>query len=492
MMSNLPRILALALCGIAPAGVSAQTIPAGSCSAADLTGPYAFVLTGRAVSSSGALTGSLEANGLATFDGAGKVSIALTANTNLAVGKQLTYSGTYSVSSNCSGTVTITTGGNLTFNLVEWNQGNQVNLAGADSTYIYSGSASPNPGLCNTASLSGPFTYTATGFTLTGSAIGGTGDESGLLQFDGNGNLTATINSNAGAAPAALTATGTYTISPTCVGSGAMTDSTGKTTNLTFSFTNAASSAVSMLEANSSFIRSGTAHSAFTNPDLAIGNVASYTTDSTPAGSVFVLFGQNLATRAVSASAVPLPTTLLNTSVTVNGELAPLFYVDSGQIDAQMPWDIPGNTLANVVVKNGSVSNTAAVYVPATGTPGISVYGNNRAVVVNANGTVNSAADAAAVGEEVVVYFTGGGPVNAAGKLTTGAAAPNGLSPVTGAASVTVNGVAAKVIYIGLTPQSIGLYQANFTVPNVPKGTYPVVITIAGVASNNPVMTVSN
>ena len=172
---------------------------------------------------------------------------------------------------------------------------------------------------------------------------------------------------------------------------------------------------------------------------------------------------------------------------------APLFYVDSGQIDAQIPWDIPGNTLANVVVKNGTaVSNTAAVYIPATGTPGISVYGNNRAVVVNPNGSVNSGTDTANVGDTVVVYFTGGGPVRAAGKLTTGAAAPGGLSPITGDSSITVNGVAGKVNYIGLTPGSIGLYQANFVVPNVPKGTYPVVIIIAGAASNNPVMTVAN
>lgn len=491
MSPNLYRFFAAA--AIASLPLAAQTISGGSCSAADLNGSYAFVLTGRAVSSAGALTGSLQANGLATFDGANKVTIAVTANSNLALGKQLTYAGTYTVASNCTGSVVITTGGNFTLTLVEWGSGNDVNLAGSDSTYNYTGTASPNPGLCSTASLSGPYTYSASGFTQTGSAIGGTGDESGLLQFDGAGNITAVINSNTGGSTSALTATGTYTISPTCIGAGAVTDSTGKTTNLTFSFTNAASTGVSMLEANSTFIRSGTAHSAFTNPDGAIGNVASYIADSTPAGSVFVLFGQNLASKAVSATNVPLPSTLLNTSVTVNGEAAPLFYVDPGQIDAQIPWDIPGNTLANVVVKNGTaVSNTAAVYIPATGTPGISVYGNNRAVVVNANGTVNSATDAAAVGDTVVVYFTGGGPVNASGKLTTGAAAPNGLSPVTGQSSVTVNGVSAKVNYIGLTPQSIGLYQANFVIPNVPKGTYPVVITIAGVPSNNPVITVSN
>jgi uncharacterized protein (TIGR03437 family) len=120
------------------------------------------------------------------------------------------------------------------------------------------------------------------------------------------------------------------------------------------------------------------------------------------------------------------------------------------------------------------------------------VFGNNRAVVVNANGAVNTGSTPAAVGDEVVAYFTGGGPVDAAGKLVTGAPSPAGLSPVSGNNSVTVDGVEATVVYMGLTPGSIGLYQANFDVPSVAKGAFPVVITIAGQASNNPVMNVSN
>jgi uncharacterized protein (TIGR03437 family) len=167
--------------------------------------------------------------------------------------------------------------------------------------------------------------------------------------------------------------------------------------------------------------------------------------------------------------------------------------VDTTQIDAQMPWDIPGNAVASVIVTNGtSSSNAAAVYVPSTGTPGISVYNTNRAVVINADGNVNSGSDQAKVGDEVVAYFTGGGPVQASGTLTTGAPSPSGLSPITGTYSVTVGGVQATVEYIGLTPGSIGLYQVNFTVPQVAKGTYPLVITIAEQISNNPLMTISN
>ena len=179
--------------------------------------------------------------------------------------------------------------------------------------------------------------------------------------------------------------------------------------------------------------------------------------------------------------------------MTVNGEPAPLFYVSPGQINAQMPEDIkPG--VATVIVKNGSsTSNAAAVIIPATGTPGIEVYGDNRAVVVNQDQvTVNSPTAPAKVGDVLTVYFTGGGPVNAAGTLVTGARAPSGLSPVSGVNTVKVSGVDATVNYMGLTPGSIGLYQANFVVPKVAAGDHPLVITISGQASNNPLIAVSN
>ena len=105
---------------------------------------------------------------------------------------------------------------------------------------------------------------------------------------------------------------------------------------------------------------------------------------------------------------------------------------------------------------------------------------------------MNSSTKGAAVGDEEVVYFTGGGPVHASGPLKDGDGAPAGDSPVTGHNSITVGGVAATVVYMCLTAESVGLYQANFIVPSIPRGVHPVVITIAGYSSNNPVMNVSN
>ncbi len=127
-----------------------------------------------------------------------------------------------------------------------------------------------------------------------------------------------------------------------------------------------------------------------------------------------------------------------------------------------------------------------------TASPEIIVYGNNLAVVTFTDYSVVTSSNPAHVGDTVVVWFTGGGPVNPAGKLTTGAAAPEGLSPVTGPYTISVDGVqATNISYVGLTPGSVGLYQASFQVPSgVPAGNQKVVLTISGQASNGPLMTI--
>jgi uncharacterized protein (TIGR03437 family) len=504
-MNNARNAILLSFACLLGAPGFAQTITGGSCSAANLTGTYSLSLSGRAISAAGSFAGSYQGAGTITFDGVSNVTMTGTVNTNLASGKPFNYSGTYTIPSTCFGTITLTTGSTATFALVVWSNGAQYDMTGSDATYVYSGSGSNvRPQGCATPTLSGGYGYDSSGFLATGTAQTGSADESGVLQFDGQGNVTAnyTITSS-GTAPQALTATGTYSVASSCLVSATLTDSAGKTNTLNIVIEGAYGQNTILLEANSGFVRDGTAHSAFLNPAQSIGNVASYAVNATPPGSVFALFGTGLATanKTAQASNVPLPTTLLTTSVKVNGELAPLYYVDSGDIDAQMPLDIPPGTVASVVVSFGSAtSNAAAVFVPAGASPGISFYGNNRAVVVNVDGNVNSSTDTAKVGDEVVAYFTGGGPVTASGKLSTGGASPPGQSPVTGSVSVTVGGIAAPTVeYVGLTPGSVGLYQANFTVPQIAKGTYPVVITIGGQASNtlggvypNPVMTVSN
>ncbi len=480
-------------CLLAAPAVAQNQIGGGNCSAATLNGTYSLTLSGRAITAAGSFAGTIQAVGTATFDGKSAVTFTGIANTNHGAGTPFSYTGSYAIASNCYGPINFVTGNPATYTLVVWGGGSNFATTGSDATYVYSGSGNNAfPAGCATATLSGPYSFTTSGSTLSGTTQTGSAGEEGVFQFDGQGKVTASYaDSSGGTSPAAITATGTYSVTSGCLASATLVDSNGATNTLNFVLTGNYGASADVILANPQFVRSGSAHAAFLNPTESIGNVFSYAVNSTPPGSVFVLYGTDLATKTAQAATVPFPTTLLTTKVTVNGVAVPLYYVSPTQINAQMPWNIPGGTVASVVVLNGTVaSNAAAVYVPATGTPGIAVYNSNRAVVTNSDNSVNSTTTPASVGDEVVAWFTGGGPVQAAGPLASGSPAPAGFSPLTGNYSVTVGGVAANVVYIGLTPGSIGLYQANFNVPQLAKGSYPVQITIAGQASNKPLMSV--
>lgn len=483
-------------------GAAAFSTTGATCSAATLSGPYEFQLAGRQISTAGNIVKLAMANGVATFDGIGKATFTITSNsvnTNQAFGVPLVYSGTYTIQSNCQGSISITSGDTATFNVVAYSVNATTMVArvfaliGTDATYAYNGSGQVQPASCSVNTLSGGWTFSSNGNTLNAAAVTGIVDMAGVFNFDGLGNATANWNVSSNTTSSAVTATGTYTVTPACLGTITLTDSSSNTKySVALSIFGALAANFTFSASSPTAVFNGTARTGFLNPGQAVVNAASFTAGATPAGSVFTIFGSSVATGVSQASVVPLPTTLLTTSVTVNGELAPLFYVNQTQINAQMPEDIqPG--LATVIVKNGtSSSNAVAVVIPATATPGIVVYGQNQAVVVNQDQSVNAPTNPAKVGDVVVAYLTGGGPVTASGTLTTGARSPAGLSPVTGVNSITVNGKDATVNYIGLTPGSIGLYQANFKIPSVATGNHPLVITIAGQASNRPLIAVTN
>lgn len=220
-----------------------------------------------------------------------------------------------------------------------------------------------------------------------------------------------------------------------------------------------------------------------------IGNAASFQPSVAP-GSLFTIFGTGLSAQTAGAATLPLPIDLAQTQVLVNGAAVPLVYVSSTQINAQIPIDLPAGHAATVTVTNATgQSNTASVNVVAAA-PGIFTYGNNLAVAQNPKGTVNAPSAPASPGDIVVAYLTGGGAVNASGPWISGAASPAGISGVTGTYSVKVGGLAAQVEYIGLTPGFVGLYQANFTVPSLAPGDYPLVVTIGGASSNAAMLAV--
>jgi hypothetical protein len=249
MMQSRTAALCLFSSLVAMPILAQTTIGEGTCSSSTLTGNYAASLFGRAVTlpggtQAGELSNVMVAVGTVNFDGLSKVTFSMSEDTNIATNTALSWSGTYSVQSNCVGSVNITTGDSATFNLAISLGGTGFVITGNDTTYALEGDGNTQATGCSNSTLSGVYVFDATqGFSsLTKSSAAGAGTISGLLQFDGQGNITADVSLSANALINGVTgtlpglqATGTYTMGSNCVGHGTITNSVAGAFALNFS-----------------------------------------------------------------------------------------------------------------------------------------------------------------------------------------------------------------------------------------------------------------
>jgi uncharacterized protein (TIGR03437 family) len=227
-------------------------------------------------------------------------------------------------------------------------------------------------------------------------------------------------------------------------------------------------------------------------PQITTGGVVMHASTSTTVspGSLFDIYGTNLASNPVSApqGSPVLPTILGNVQVLVNGIPAPLLFAGPTQIVAQIPSSILSGAASVVVISNGAASSAASVTVqPAA--PTILTYGTNRAIVQNQDYSLNSSTNPAPVGSYATAYLIGSGPV--APMVPDGE--PAGASPLskeTFNTTVTVGALQATVLFAGMAPGFVGLVQVNFQLPNLAPGDYPIQVSIGTAQSNIPTMTV--
>lgn len=202
-------------------------------------------------------------------------------------------------------------------------------------------------------------------------------------------------------------------------------------------------------------------------------------------GAIASIFGKNLSTMAAAAHDTPLPTSLGDVTVTVDGTPARLASVDPNQINFQVP---TGTSLglANVIVAaKGQSSSIAHVRVAAVA-PGIFADDLNHASALNQDYTLNKNKPAKA-GSVVTIFATGLGPTDSADPKSK-----QSLSWVKIMPKVTVGGERATIFYAGTSPGvAAGVDQINFEVPNLATGTYPVVITQDNQQSNAPLINVT-
>ncbi|MCZ6491277.1 MAG: matrixin family metalloprotease [Acidobacteria bacterium] len=227
-------------------------------------------------------------------------------------------------------------------------------------------------------------------------------------------------------------------------------------------------------------------------------------------GAFVSIFGADLALGSgpggiESAVATPLPTTMGGVSVKFGDRLAPLFFVSPGQINALVPFELTGSSVdVTILTGPGAAGNTVTVNLSPTA-PGIfKVNSAGQGAILNPDGSLVApvgsfpsrlpAAQPTRSGEIIVIFASGLGPVSPA--LPSGVASgANGTAiPVMpNVPQVRIGGQAANVLFAGLAPGFVGLYQVNVQVPQgVPTGdAVEVVITTSeGQTSNTATIAV--
>lgn len=219
-------------------------------------------------------------------------------------------------------------------------------------------------------------------------------------------------------------------------------------------------------------------------------------------GTIAQVYGSGLGSAPVSTGSAPLPTNFNGTFALIGSTEAPLYFLSSGQINIQIPFQATGTQQMPIVL---SVNNALTLpqmlsIVPAT--PGVlskddgpsSSAPQNGAHIIaqhSADYSLVTSSNPAKPGEYLIMYLVGMGATNP--PVASGAASPSSPpASVTLQPTVTVGSQTATVEFAGLTPGFVGLYQVNFQVPaGLQAGELEVAVSQNGVAANPTILPVN-
>jgi len=225
-------------------------------------------------------------------------------------------------------------------------------------------------------------------------------------------------------------------------------------------------------------------------------NAASYQAGSVAPGEIVTVFGANLGPGTLVGAQVDssnmFPTSVAGAQVLFDGMPAPLVYAEVNQVSAIVPFEVAGKQQTVVQYQynagNGSVvSNSVTLPVTAAAPAifAINASGSGPGAILNADYSLNTAANPVAAGSYIQIFATGGGAI--VGGATDGALAPGAGSLVTQPVTATIGGAPANVIYAGPAPGEVnGVLQVDLQVPaGLASGPQPVVITVGTAATQN-------
>jgi len=203
-------------------------------------------------------------------------------------------------------------------------------------------------------------------------------------------------------------------------------------------------------------------------------NAADFTRSLAP-GSLVAVFGSDLSPVNLATAEMPLPTALGDSCLSVNGALAPMLFVSPNQINAQLPYFLDGNVVLTLRTPGGVSDDFHVTMTPAA--PGVfratiaGWEGETPTVIRAANNLPATPSNPIHRGDTIVIYAVGLGRTSP--QIEAGAPAPYeplawaDITPV-----VEIGGMEIPVLYGGLTPGEVGVYQINAKLPTwgVPTG----------------------
>ena len=216
-------------------------------------------------------------------------------------------------------------------------------------------------------------------------------------------------------------------------------------------------------------------------PTVTVVNAVSLQAGPVAPGEIVSIFGLGMGpgsgvTGMLNSSGV-LPGILAGVEVQFDGADAPIFYAQSGQINAQVPYSVAGSVASKVaVIYQSTVVGTATVAV-APSAPAM------LTLATNPDGTVNTSAAPAARGTWMTFYATGEGLTDSGDVAGVPAQAPY-PHPLL-AVSLTIAGMNAEILFDGSAPGMIGVLQINARIPAgfVAPGETAVVLTVGKVTA---------
>lgn len=196
--------------------------------------------------------------------------------------------------------------------------------------------------------------------------------------------------------------------------------------------------------------------------------------DGLAQGDIAAVFGSQFTfDAATSASSLPLQNMLDNVQVLVNGIAAPVYYTSAGQVNFEIPINAATGPGTVQVVRNGTMGNQVYVDISAQA-PQFILYNGGYGIMTTAQGALTgTAANPVSVGDTIVIYMLGLGPTSPPVASGTASPGPPNLATVAGKTQVCFGietpfyqAPCATPSFVGLTPDFVGLYQVNVTIPS--------------------------